>query len=141
MCGRRIWALTIWQRGSVTGSMVKNSGQREVRTVLGGTWFWQGDIVRYGYVSISGVDSGGGRRSVSEVAWEFECWAYHMGHNCSLLENVSSESRIKMAKAITTLIIPIHNLGMGHWIVYSFVLSIIVVTYSNNTSINMMHPQ
>ena len=47
--------------------------RHEVWTVLGGTWFWQGDIVRYGYVSISGVDSGGGKRPVLAAAWEFEC--------------------------------------------------------------------
>ena len=150
MCGRRIRAASFnrvnscgvtWWRGSVTDSMVNNSEQREVRTVLGGTWFLQGDIVRYGYVSISGVDSGRGRRPVSAAAWEFECWAYCMGPNCELLGNVSSKSRIKMVKAITTLIIPIHNLGMGHWIVHSFVLSIFVIAYSNNTSTNMVYPQ
>mmetsp|Transcript_14849 Transcript_14849/g.24176 ORF Transcript_14849/g.24176 Transcript_14849/m.24176 type:complete len:87 (+) Transcript_14849:507-767(+) len=82
-------------------STIRGSVRREVRTVLGGTWFWQGDIVRYCYVSISGVDSGGGRRPVSAAAWEFECWAYRMGHNYYLLENVSCKSRIKMVKATT----------------------------------------
>ena len=63
--------LAAWQLNRWHGQKL---GQREVRTVLGGTWFWPGDIVRYGYVSISVVDSGRGRRPVSVAAWEFECW-------------------------------------------------------------------